>query len=102
VNLIVAEKRELFQMTRIPPEAPTEGKYSKESRVGGQILLMKFACITSFFVSYKHATSQLLSDSLFFTAFHFHFEFIPLTFLLKLSTLCYRVYSFERIVTLWL
>jgi len=39
------------QATRIPPEAPTEGIYSKESKFGGQMFLMKVASKFSFFVS---------------------------------------------------
>ena len=53
----------LFQATKIPPDAPTEGRNSKESKSTGQICLMKSGSKLSFLVSYKQVISLLLSTT---------------------------------------
>jgi len=35
LNLLLEKKKEFFQAIKIPPEAPTEGRKSKESKGGG-------------------------------------------------------------------
>jgi hypothetical protein len=69
-----------FQATRIPPEAPTDGRKSKQSKTAGHIFLKKGASKFSFFVSCRQIISHCASTILFLTESHFHEELIPLTF----------------------
>lgn len=69
-----------FQITRIPPEAPTEGRNSKESKSGGQKFLIKLISKLYFLVSCWHSISLLLFTILSLMEFHFLSEFRPLTF----------------------
>ena len=79
LNLLL-EKRELFQAIKIPPEAPKEGRKSKESKGGGQTFLRKDESKLSFFVSWKQIISHCTHITLFLTESHFQEELIPLTF----------------------
>lgn len=80
-------KEQLFHATRIPPEAPKEGRNSKESKEGGQMFLMKLESKLSFLVSWRQMMSLLDSMILSFTEFHFLSELIPLTFQFKIFQL---------------
>lgn len=51
LKVLTPAKLLLFQATRIPPEAPIEGWYSKESKDDGQIFLIKGRLKCSFLVS---------------------------------------------------
>jgi hypothetical protein len=55
---IDTRKRLLFQAARIPPEAPIEGWYSKESKGGEQIFLRKGRSKFSFLVSWRQTISH--------------------------------------------
>jgi hypothetical protein len=64
----------------IPPEAPTEGKNSKASKLAGQNFLINWASKVCLLVSCKQITSQPLSEILSLIASHFSFAFRPHTF----------------------
>lgn len=64
-------KAVLFHTTRIPPEAPIDGRNSKESKSGEQRFLMKLISKLSFLVSYKQMVSLPLSTILSLMEFHF-------------------------------
>jgi hypothetical protein len=51
-KILVPEKRKDFQITIVPPEAPTEGMNSKASKEVGQIFLMNKISKDCFFVSW--------------------------------------------------
>jgi hypothetical protein len=74
------EKRDDFQIVMIPPEAPTEGKNSKASKLAGQNFLINWASKVCLLVSCKQITSQPLSEILSLIASHFSFAFRPHTF----------------------
>lgn len=74
------KKAELFHATNIPPEAPIDGKNSKESKSGGQKFFRKAASKLSFLVSCKQIISLLLSTILSLMEFHFLSELSPRTF----------------------
>ena len=55
---LIAEKKDPFQTIKMPLEAPTDGRKSKQSKEGGQIFLKNIASKSSFFVSYKQTISH--------------------------------------------
>lgn len=64
------KKTELFQMTRIPPEAPTEGMKSNLSKRRGANFLIRERSKVSLFVSWRQITELALSSTLSRTASH--------------------------------
>jgi hypothetical protein len=70
----------LFQATQMPPEAPTDGKNSKESKLARQAFLKNCKSKLSLFVSWKHRIPHPASTTLSLTAFHFQEALMPLTF----------------------
>jgi hypothetical protein len=64
LSIIATEKTREHHPTSIPPEAPSEGQYSKESKRLGANFHRKRASISSFFVSWKQNREQALSSNL--------------------------------------
>jgi hypothetical protein len=77
---LAPEKSDPFHATRIPPEAPTEGRYSKQLKQLGQTFFKKCKSSISFLVSYKQTISQADYKILFLTASHFQVALTLLTF----------------------
>jgi len=73
-------KKELAQRTRRPPDAPTEGMKSKQSKRLGAKLRINEISKFSLFVSCRQMTEQLLSSILFLIASHLSDELIPRMF----------------------
>jgi hypothetical protein len=69
-----------FQIVMIPPEAPTEGKNSKASKLEGRKFLINCISKVCLLVSCKQITSQPLSEILSRIASYFSLAFMPLTF----------------------
>jgi len=87
-------KVELFQSTRMPPEAPTEGIKSKQSKHLGANFLMKDIPKPSLFV-WRQIIEQALSSILSRIASHLSEPFIPLMFQHRIRQL--RVFIVERL-----
>lgn len=71
---------ELFHVTRMPPEAPFEGRNMKLSNARVQKFLIYKASKSFLFVSCRQHMSELLSEILSLIEFHFVLELILLTF----------------------
>ena len=80
LKVLCPEKTEIFQITRMPLEAPTEGMNSKVSKALGQKLFTSGLSKASLFVSCKHTMSQDDCTILSLIASYFHLALRPLTF----------------------
>jgi len=67
-------------MVITPPEAPTEGRKAKASKLGGQDFLINWRSKDSFLVSWRQMTSHLHSVILALIEFYSLSELRPLIF----------------------
>jgi hypothetical protein len=81
--------KELFQITRIPPEAPMEGIKSNLSNLFGVNFLMNCESKNSLFVSWRQIIEAALSSILFLRVSHLLSPFIPLIFQHKIFQLLF-------------
>lgn len=75
-----AEKRDEFQSTRIPPEAPRDGEYSKLSKHLGANFRTNALSKDSLFVSCRQTIEHELSSILFLKGNHLAPSLIPRIF----------------------
>jgi hypothetical protein len=87
------EKTELSQIIIKPPEAPSEGIYTKSSNLLGQHNLIKAISKWNFFVSCKQTTEHPLILIAFISANCLECAFQPLIF--EQST----IHFFKRVIT---